>query len=845
MSATGQPEIGAGAGVGSGAGAGTMRPRVVLVGTGLTPYRVHFLRRLLREIPEVAFHTLNTNHPSAEPWRLPIPFDLDFEHLDTRARPGRGLSEAAAQWRMGGRVIARLKALEPAAVVVNGYHRTGHLRVISWCHARGIPLMFASDSNIHADQATGLARALKRTIVRSVVRRCDPILVCGSLGTKYFERYGARAGQCVNVPYEPDYEHLRAIDPARVEQVRARLRLDPSRKRLVFCARLAEQKRPDLVVDAFAEVAGDFPNWDLVMAGDGPLREWLLYRVNTDLLRRVQFTGFIQDPLDVAALYRSCDVLALSSDWEPWGVVVNEAVAAGLAVVSTSVVGASAELVRDGVNGRLVPPGNLRLFAQGLREVMSPGVADAMKARAPEVLAAWRREADPVEGMREALRRVGVLGGVGSRVGTRAGSPVSSAPPSLTRARARAQAWQAREEARPVAFVGGGLTPYRIHLMKRLRSEVRGLHMRTALTRHPFYEPWKITAVEGFDIDFLDPQPPPRGGALHDLRGQWGTGGRLLSWLRRHRPRAVVFHSYDHLAHLRGLAWCKRMNVPAFLYVDSNIHGDDPTPSRRAVKKRLIPWLYRRTRAIFVFGSCGRKFYERYGVPGEHCVYCPMEPDYAQIDAVTEADVEAARAAHGLSAERKRFMFCARMTQVKRPDLLIDAFVAIAQQRPDWDVLMVGEGPLRQGLMARVPEALRPRVIWTGFVSDQRRISALYRASHALVLPSDYEPWALVVNEAAAAGLPIVATSVVGAAAELVKDGVNGRTIPPGDVAALQEALLEISAPGASDRLGEGSRRVLAQWRAEADPVRQMTAALRRAGVGVEVQPGEASETGD
>ncbi len=275
--------------------------------------------------------------------------------------------------------------------------------------------------------------------------------------------------------------------------------------------------------------------------------------------------------------------------------------------------------------------------------------------------------------------------------------------------------------------------------------------------------------------------------------------------------------------------------------MDSNIHGDDPTRSRRAVKKRLIPWLQRRTRAIFVFGSCGRKFYERYGVPGEHCVFCPMEPDYAQIDAVTGADIEAARAAHALSAERKRFIFCARMTQVKRPDLLIDAFIAIAEQRPDWDLLMVGEGPLREGLMPRVPEALRSRVIWTGFVSDQRRISALYRASHAMVLPSDYEPWALVVNEAAAAGLPIVATSVVGAAAELVRDGVNGRTIPPGDAPALQAALLEVSAPGASERLGEGSRRVLAAWRAAADPVRQMTAALRWAGVEVDVRAEDAA----
>ncbi len=558
MSAPGVNEVGSGEHVAAGGGAliASARPRVVLVGTGLTPYRVHFLRRLVREVPEVAFHTLNTIHPSAEPWGLPIPFDLDFEHLDTRSAPGRGLSERLAQWRMGARVIERLQALGPAAVIVNGYHRSGHMRVMAWCDRQRIPLLFASDSNVHADQATGLARAVKRTLVPWVVRRCDPILVCGSLGQRYFERYGARPGQCVYVPYEPDYAQLATIDAGVVDEVRARLRLAPGRRRLVFCARLAEQKRPDLAVDAFSEVASEFPEWDLVVVGDGPLREWLQYRVNTELRPRIQFTGFLRSPQEVAALYRCCDALVLSSDWEPWGVVVNEAVAAGLAVVSTDVVGASVELVHDGVNGRLVPRGNLRLFAQALREVMIPGVVDAMKARAPEVLARWRAKADPVEGMRAALRRAGVLPAeaeaeAGAEAGVGAGMALDSAP-----ARVRRRAPQSLG-TRPVAFVGGGLTPYRIHLMKRLQSEVRGLNMRTLLTRHPFYEPWKVTDVPGFDITFLDPEPPPRGPALHDLREQWRTGGRLLSWLRRHRPRAVVFHSYDHLAHLRGLA-CPR-----------------------------------------------------------------------------------------------------------------------------------------------------------------------------------------------------------------------------------------------------------------------------------------------
>jgi glycosyltransferase involved in cell wall biosynthesis len=787
------------------------RPLIAMVGTGLTPYRVHFLRRLDRELPEAEFVTLNTMHPSIEPWRLQPPTGIRFEQVDTRPRLRGGLVEQWAQWRIGGKVISRLRALRPDAVIVNGYHRVGHLRVMDWCISESIPTLFASDSNVHADLASGITRALKTRVVKWVVRRCDPILVCGSLGRQYFEKYGARPDQCVYVPYEPDYDQLAIVSDEVVRRVKERYGLNPARKRLVFCARMAEQKRPDIALDAFISIADEHPDWDLVMVGDGPQREWLQFRVPSDLVTRVRFTGFIKDTAEVSALYRQCHAMVLTSDWEPWGVVVNEAVAAGLAVISTNVVGASAELVRDGVNGRLVPPGNFRLMAQAYRDVMSPGRVEAMRAKSPEVLADWRRRGDPIAGMRDALGRVGLLG---------------SAPRTTRRPLKRTT----RDHPK-VIFVGGGLTPYRVHLLNRLAAECPQVERFTITTRHPFFEPWKTVAVPGQRVTHLDPHPPPLPDLMTQAGRQWSIGSTLIDTLAREEPDAVVFHSYDHLAHLRGMDWCRRRRIPAFLYADSNLHGDRPAFFQRIAKRRIIPWVARRVRNIFVFGSLGRRYYERYGVPGDQCVFCPMEPDYAQIERVTQADIRGATDRFGLDPARKRFVFVGRVTPVKGPDVLLKAFTQIAAQAPDWDLLMVGDGPMRAECEALVPADLKHRVKWAGFVADQRVVSALYRASHVFVLPSTYEPWALVVNEAAAAGLPLITTDVVGASAELVRDGENGRRVPPGQVQPLADALLEAAAPGAAERMGEASLRVLAHWREVADPVRNMMAALARAGV--------------
>jgi glycosyltransferase involved in cell wall biosynthesis len=112
----------------------------------------------------------------------------------------------------------------------------------------------------------------------------------------------------------------------------------------------------------------------------------------------------------VTAIYKASDVLVLPSDFEPWALVINEAAAAGMAVVASSVVGAAAELVRDGVNGRVFPPGDLRALADCLLDVTDPARVDAMKAASEGVLADWRRVADPIAGLRRGLEANGVLG---------------------------------------------------------------------------------------------------------------------------------------------------------------------------------------------------------------------------------------------------------------------------------------------------------------------------------------------------------------------------------------------------------------------------------------------------
>jgi glycosyltransferase involved in cell wall biosynthesis len=383
-----------------------------------------------------------------------------------------------------------------------------------------------------------------------------------------------------------------------------------------------------------------------------------------------------------------------------------------------------------------------------------------------------------------------------------------------------------------LALINNVQTPYRVHLHRRIARELSGVRIASIYTHDQPDHPWEVERVDEINpVRFGRGQPMVEQGALRWMIHDWKKAGRIIQWLNEHRARAVILGGYSDLTRLRLIRWCRRAGVPCFVWGDSNIHGDLASGLERAVKTQVVRWVVRNAVGVMPCGTFGQMFFDRYGAEPERCFFVPYEPDYELIRSVPESALAEVRSAFGLDPARRRLVVCARLVRAKRVDLAIDAFAAIADERPEWDLVIIGDGVLGDELKARVPAALQCRVIWTGFIGDQARISAIYRASDVLICPSDYEPWAVVINEAAAAGLAIVASSVVGAAAELVKDGINGALFPAGDLLALTERLRGVTSAGAINRLRAGSSGVLADWQRRGDPVEGIRRALRFVGV--------------
>jgi len=153
------------------------------------------------------------------------------------------------------------------------------------------------------------------------------------------------------------------------------------------------------------------------------------------------------------------------------------------------------------------------------------------------------------------------------------------------------------------------------------------------------------------------------------------------------------------------------------------------------------------------------------------------------------------------------FLFSGQLIERKGVDLLLRAFEEACRERSDLHLRIAGDGPLRRRLEEAVPISIRDRVKFLGFIPWEQ-LPATYAAADALVVPSRHDGWALVVNEALAAEMPIIASDAVGAAFDLVREGITGYRVISGDISALAAAMTRI--PEQAAQMGRAGR-VLAE----------------------------------
>ncbi len=300
----------------------------------------------------------------------------------------------------------------------------------------------------------------------------------------------------------------------------------------------------------------------------------------------------------------------------------------------------------------------------------------------------------------------------------------------------------------------------------------------------------------------------------------------ILRVLSRHRPDVVVVSGWSTFGSQAAIAWCRARRVPYVLVVES--HDRDPRAAwRRAIKGSVVPWVVGHAAGVLVTGSLVRKsMIERGARPGRIATFAntvDVEGFGRRAEALTARRLEL-RARLGIEEGDVAVLCVARLVEEKALDTLLRA---AAKAGPPTVLVLAGDGPQRSAL-ERLAAELAVRVVFTGAI-DWERIAEVYVASDVFALVSRRETWGVVVNEAAACGLPLILSDHVGAAHDLLRSGENGVLVPPDDVGATAAALAELAADeGERKALGHRSREIAAAWGYE-DSVRGFVEIVRAA----------------
>lgn len=380
------------------------RLRLAIVSNALHPYREHLHRRIVDELPvELVNYVTHARGDFAWSERAPHPHvSRTWLTDDATAKTSAARRRPATEYRKAARLITDLEANPPHAVIVEGYGDAGRLRLIRHLARGDIPFFLRADSNIRGDTPSPPVSWVKGAVIRWIVRHADGLMPVGKLGVQYFARYGASREMCYIVPYEPDYGYW-AEAPERETTSPA-----GGPPTLAFVGRLVAAKGVDLLLEALSQPAVAALSWRLVVAGDGPELPRLKAMAGERLAGRVLFRGFC-DEATVREIYHEADTLVVPSSTEPWGNVVAEAMAAGTRILATDAVGAAYDLVDRAEVGTIFPTGDVTALANGiaahLKTPLTPAGRDVVRAR----LAEWRAANDPVDGVKRALARHGLL----------------------------------------------------------------------------------------------------------------------------------------------------------------------------------------------------------------------------------------------------------------------------------------------------------------------------------------------------------------------------------------------------------------------------------------------------
>lgn len=338
-----------------------MKRRVLLLTEIIAPYRIPVFNALaVRDELDLHVIFLSETDPTLRQWFVhKDEIQFTYEVLPSiRRRVGnynlllnRGLTKV-------------LRRTRPEVIICGGYNYVAAWLALRWANRNKIPFVLWTEST-SLDQRGhhSWIEAMKRRFLA----RCRAFLVPGLSSRNYLHELGVADDSIFTAPNAMDLRLFTEVSRAAKLKA-AKIRQDFSLPVRYFLnvGRFVPLKGVLELVEAYAKLDPEVrANFGLVLVGDGELKQALTRRASLITPGTVRFPGFLQKDR-LPEIYALADAFVFPTLSDPWGFVVNEAMACGLPIIASDVAGCVADLVHDGENGLIVPARDVTALSAGM-----------------------------------------------------------------------------------------------------------------------------------------------------------------------------------------------------------------------------------------------------------------------------------------------------------------------------------------------------------------------------------------------------------------------------------------------------------------------------------------------
>jgi glycosyltransferase involved in cell wall biosynthesis len=339
-----------------------MKHRLAIITEIIAPYRIPVFNALAQH-PEIDLSVifLAKTDPSTRQWRVyaeEIKFSYDIlPSWRTRLKKYNLL--------LNQKVVDALRKAKPDTIICGGYNYLASWQALRWARWNHIPFLLWCESTANENRAR---HRIVESLKKNFFDKCDGCIVPGTAAGEYARQMGVTPEYIFVAPNAVDNNLFasRASD-ARQNAPNVRADLDLPDRYFLSAGRLVKSKGVFELLEAYGSLNKNLRSQvGLVFAGDGPLRRVLEHIAKSISPGTIRFAGFVQRD-ELASYYGLADCLVFPSHSDPWGLVVNEAMACGLPVICGQSAGCAADLVKS--NGRQIDSRNVGQLANAMKEL--------------------------------------------------------------------------------------------------------------------------------------------------------------------------------------------------------------------------------------------------------------------------------------------------------------------------------------------------------------------------------------------------------------------------------------------------------------------------------------------